>query len=284
MNKQTTQSLAASAKATHKMHIINPTLFSYFIRRQSILLAVIALCVAAYSAMIIAMWPLFIDEGFQETMELLAASLPGMDTQSFLMTLGEYLETQWLGAYLLPLAGAALIVFAARAIAGSISDGSMETMCAAPLGRAVYVTTVVAVLLVASLVLSIAAIVPLAALGPLFEAKLSMQTSLLLVIGAWLVLFVFGLIVLAVSAWTRGVVLSAAVAVAFILVMLVLYVATPMVEFLENLNPINLLYWWGSAGIIDSGAAEAGLWIWLAIVGGVSLLVCYLGFLKRDLT
>ena len=284
MSTQTLNNPVATTKAPAKMQFINATLLGYFLRRHRILFIVMALCSAAYSVMIIAMWPLFIDEGFQETMEMLAASLPGMDTESFLMSLGQYLETQWLGVYWLPMAGAVLIVLAAKAIAGNIHDGSMETICATPLKRGAYVNTVVLVILVLSLVLAIASIVPLAALGPVFEAEFKAQTVAILLIASWLILFVFGLMVLAVSAWTRGVVIPAAFAVAFILVMIVLYVATPVVEFLEVLNPINLLHWWGSAGIIDDGSAEVGLWLWLAVVGVVSLAVSYLGFLRRDIT
>jgi len=289
MNTQNTTTPAKSTAASPKnSQIINGALLAYFLRKHRILLAVIAFCAAAYSVMIIALWPLFLDDAFQEGMESLAetfaAIAPDMDTGMFMMTLGQYLETQWLGVYWLPLAGAVLIVFAGKAIAGSISDGSLETICANPLKRVVYLNTIVVTLLIFSLVLSAATIVPLAALGPVFDAEMSVQTTAILLLAGWLIMFVFGLLVLAVSAWTRGVVLSAAVAVAFILVMIVLYVATPMVEFLEHLNPVNLLHWWGSAGIIDDGTAEPGLWIWLAVVGAITLAISYLGFLRRDLT
>jgi len=291
MNTVAASSPASSSPApllSKKFQVINVALLAYFFRRHRVLLAVIALCAAAYSAMIVALWPLFLDDAFQEGMEAfvesMAALAPNMDTGIFMMTLGQYIESQWLGVYWLPLAGAVLIVLAGKAIAGSISDGSLETICANPVRRGVYLNTVILTLLIFSLILNVATIVPLAALGPFFDAELAAGTVAILLVAGWLILFDFGLLVLAVSSWTRGLVLSAAVAVAFILVMIVLYVATPMVEFLENLNTVNLLHWWGSAGIIDDGEAELGLWIWLAVVGAASLLASYLGFLRRDLT
>jgi len=279
-----TSSPAAPGKPSQKFQIINLTLLSYFLRKHRVLIIVMALCAAAYSVMIVALWPMVLDDSFKEMMETLAASLPGLDAESFMMSLGQYLETQWLGVYWLPLAGAVLIVLAGKAIAGSINDGSMETVFANPLRRGVYLNTVVLAILLISLILGIATIAPLAALGPLFDARLEPGTVAILLAAACLILFVFGLMVLAVSAWTRGVVLAASFAVAFILVMIVLYVATPFVGFLENLNPVNLLHWWGSATIIDTGEAEPGLWIWLAVVGVVSLLASYAGFLRRDIT
>jgi len=279
-----TTATTVAATAPAKVQLINTTLLGYFLRRHRILLIILALCSAAFSIMIIAMWPLIVSDSFQEMVEMMAAALPGVDTEMLMMSYGQYLETQWLGIYWLPLAGAVLIVLAAKAIAGNVSDGTMETICAAPLKRSTYVNTVVLVILLISLVLSIATIVPLAALGPVFEAELEAGTIIILLVASWLILFVFGLLVLAASAWTRGVVLPAAFAVAFILVMIVLYLATAVVESLEILNPVNLLHWWGSAGIVDTGSAEVGLWIWLAVVGVVSLAAIYTGFLRRDLT
>ena len=270
--------------ATKKTAILNGSLLSYFMRKHRVLFIVMAICTAGYSVMIIALWPLMIDQSFQQMLEQLANTIPGLDTQSLVMSLGQYVETQWLGMYWLPLAGAIMIVIAAKAIAGSINDGSMETICAAPIKRTTYLNTVVLVLLIVSAVLSVATIVPLAALGPVFKAGFSAGTTALLLVASWLILFVFGLLILAISSWTRGLAPSVVIAVAFILVMLVLYLVIPLVDFLKILNPISLLHWWGSAGIIDNGTAEQGLWIWLAVVGVASLVVSYIGFHKRDLT
>lgn len=278
------QSASASANAPSKRSApINLSLLGYLFKRHSILFAVITLCVAAYSLMIIAIWPLFIDEGMQQTMEQLAAVMPGFDTEAFSMSLGQYLETQWLGVYWLPLAGAVLIVVAARSIAGSVADGSLETIFATPLSRMSYLNTVVLALLVMSLALSIATVAPLALAAPIFDAEISAQTALLLGGAGWVALFVFGLVVLALSSWTRGIAKSESIAVAIIILMIVLYIATPYVEFLEVLEPLNLLHWWGAGDIIDTGKAEAGLWIWLALVGVVSMGLSYGKFLRRDL-
>lgn len=279
---------AGEKKMTHipqkRTQFINLALLASIFKRHRVLLIVIALCVAAYSVMIIAMWPLFIDDSLQEMMDQLAASIPGFDAGAFSMTLGQYLETQWLGVYWLPLAGSVMIVVAAKAIAGSVVDGSLEVICTSPCKRSTYLTTVVVALFVIAAILSVATMVPLVLCGPAFEADFEVGTTALLLLASLLILFVFGLFVLAVSAWTRGNAIPAAVAVAFILVMLVLYIATPSVEALEVLEPVNLLHWWGSAVLIDEGKLEPGLWIWLATVGAASLAAAFAGFLRRDLT
>lgn len=263
---------------------MNLSLMGFFLKRHRILLIIIALCVAAYSVMIVALWPMFIDDGMQETMESLAAAIPGFDVEAFSMSLGQYLETQWIGAYLLPLAGSVIIVLGTKALSGGVADGSLETIFSAPLKRSTYLISLFVTLFVVAGILALATVLPLAACGPLFDASLELESILLLILTSWLVLFVFGLMVAAVAAWTRGTGLTAGIAVAFIIVMLVLYFVTPQVEFLQFLEPINLLHWWGSGEIVDAGTVEVGLWVWLAVVGVAALVVSCLGFLRRDLT
>jgi ABC-type transport system involved in multi-copper enzyme maturation permease subunit len=268
----------------NKLQVINLSLMESLLKKHRILFIVIAACVAAYSVMILGLWPLVNDESMMELMGQLSESIPGLDSSAFSMTLGQYIETQWLGIYWLPLAGSVLIAAAAKAIGGSVTDGSLEMFCASPLKRRTYLTTVILTLLIMSVVLSVATVVPLAALGTVFDAQLKWSTVVILLTAAFLVLFVFSLIVLAISAWTRGIGLACSIAVALILIMLVLYMATPYVEALEVLQPINLLHWWGAGGIIDEDTTKTGLWIWLGVVGVTSLTASFIGFLRRDLT
>lgn len=242
-----------------------------------------ALCVALYSLMMAAIWPLFNDDSLQQMMEQMAQMMPGVDTEAFSMSIGEYLDTQWLGIYWLPMVGAVMIVIASKAIAGGSRDGSLETIFVYPIARTTYLSTCILALIAVALILSLATMLPLVVIGPAFEITLEASTYLLLIVAAFLVLLVFGLFVLAISSFSRGLGIPAGVAVGFLLVMMVLLIATPYVEALEILEPLNLLHWWGSGRIIDEGSAEVGLWIYLGVVGGVSLLVSYVSFLRRDL-
>jgi len=275
-----TGSMATPRKTSNG--IINSSLLGFILRRHRILFIVMMVCAAAYPAMMVGIWPLFIDDSLQEMMDQLAAAMPGFDTGTFAMSIGEYLDTQWLGVYWLPLAGAVMIAVAAKGIAGSVVDGTLETIASYPIARTTYITTLIVTLVIISAGLALATILPIALMGPLFDIELKMSTYTLLIVASWLILLVFGLFVMAVSSWTRGSSLSVGIAVAVIIVFIVLVVATPFVEALEVIQPINLLHWWGSAQIIDEGSAKVGLWIYLAVVGIPSLVASYIGFSRRD--
>lgn len=281
---QATSSIKHQAPQKTTSGIINLSLLGFLLRRHRILFLVMAISVALTSAMMAGLWPLFTDDSMLEALDQFAASIPGFDISSMVMTAGEYLDTQWLGVYWWPLAGSVLMAVASKAIAGSVTDGTLETIEAFPLARSTYITTTIVSLLIISLALTLSTIVPIAIMGPHFEIDISMARYVLLVFAGWMVLFAFGLFVLALSAWTRGSALSVGIAAFIMVVMIFLTMATPFVEELESIEFLNLLNWWGSAAIINDGEAKVGLWVYLATVGGLSLLASYIGFLKRDLT
>lgn len=281
----TTHEITAQQPKTYKRRApLNGALLGFFIKRHRVLILVIALSVIAMSAMIIAMWPLFLDDGLQEMLDQLSASIPGLDAGAFSMTLGQYLETQWISVYWLPLAGAVMIVMTVRALSGAVADGTLETIFSSSLKRTTFLNTFVLAIFLIAGVLSAATIVPLALLAPVFDAEISMEVALILFVTCWLVLFVFGLIVMAFSSWTRGAGMAAALAVGVILALLILYIALPMVEALEFLEPLSLFQLWGTGALIDGESINAGLWVWLAVVGAVSLVLSYVGFLRRDIS
>lgn len=284
INTSSYETTIQQLKANKRSAPLNLSLLGFFVKRHRILILVIILSVIAMSAMIIAMWPLFLDDGLQEMLDQLAASIPGLDAGVFSMTLGQYLETQWISVYWLPLAGAVMIVMSVRALSGAVVDGTLETIFSTPLKRTTFLNTLVLALFLIAGVLSAATIVPLALLAPVFEAEISVEAVLILFATCWLVLFVFGLMVMALSSWLRGAGVAAGLAVAIVLVLLILYIVIPAVEALEFLEFISLFQLWGTGAIIDGEVINAGLWVWLAVVGIASLVLSYVGFLRRDIS
>lgn len=237
----------------------------------------------AYGWMMVWYWPLM-GESYSELID----SMPPELIQAFagadvdLTTIGGFMQTEYLGIMWIGIAGSALILFAAKAIAGEIGSGTMELLLTQPISRLRFILTRIAALLVWVVALAVATVAPIQLLGPTYDIDLPAERYALLYALAVVFMLAIGGIAFLVSAASRDGGKPAAVTGGLLGAMWVLHAIAGLADFAESLEPFNLLKYWQPATIIDKGTVAAESWWVLGLVALVSLATSVVVFARRD--
>lgn len=242
-----------------------------------------AITLVAYSWMMVWYWPLMGDSYAE-----LVDTLPPEMLQAFaggavdMGTLGGFFQVEYLGLMWMGIVASAVILFASRAIAGEISNGTMELLLTQPISRMRFILTRIATLVVYVVALSAATFVPIVILGPSYEIELSARVFWLLLASGSLFMLAIGGIAFMFSAIMRDGGKPAAITGGLFGIMWILHAMAALADFADALEPYNLMKYWQPADLIDNGIVAGELW-W--VYGGVALVTLgasVILFARRD--
>jgi len=237
----------------------------------------------SYSWLMVWYWPLVgqqLGELVKSFPRELITAFAGSDVD--ITTLGGFFQTEYLGLMWIAIVASAVILYAGRAIAGEISNGTMELLLTQPISRLRFALTRAVGLVVIVLVLAVATFLPIRVLGPAYDVDLSTKTLLLLSGSGELLMLAIGGLAFLVSALSREAGRPGAIVGGLLGVMWVGHTLAAFSDFADALEPVNLLYYWRPAQIIDKGTLPAEMWWVYGGVAVVSLAAAVLVFRRRD--
>ncbi len=237
----------------------------------------------AYGWMMVWYWPLMGDSYSQ-----IIESMPPELIRAFaganvdLTTVGGFMQTEYLGIMWIGIVGSAVILFAAKAVAGEIGSGTMELLLTQPISRLRFILTRIAALVVWVVSLALATVLPIQILGPGYDIDLPGRTYLLLFLTSSLFMLAIGGIALLISSATRDGAKPAAITGGLLGVMWVLHAISSLADFADSLEPFNLLKYWQPADLIDKGTVSPESWWVLGAVVVVTFGASIVVFMRRD--
>ncbi|MDZ4180116.1 MAG: ABC transporter permease [Coriobacteriia bacterium] len=241
---------------------------------------------AAYSFFIVWYYPQFAgNEEFLETIqeafspELMAAfGAGGLDFS----TLGGFLGVEYLSLIWVGIVGAAVIGFAAKALASDIEAGTMEVTLTQPVSRrAVAVSRYVAMVIYA-VIINLATVVPIKVAGIAFDVEVGLDSMALLFAMGMLVSLAIGGVAFAVSAYSNGGGRVAAAAGGLLALMWLLDFISNVNEGTEFLGKLTLFHYWEPARIIDDVTTMPEAWWVFGIATVVFPALAVWHFMRRD--
>lgn len=197
-------------------------------------------------------------------------------------TLGGYFQTEYLGLMWMLIVASAVIIFASKAFAGGIADGTMEFTLAQPVSRVRLAVTRVVALAGYIALLAAASFAPIAIFGPTYDIELSAQTFWTLSAFGMLFMLAVGGIAMLLSAMFRDGGRAGGIAAGVMGVLWVADLVSNVSEAAEVLDPVNLVTYWQPGKIINGDAVAPEAWWIYGIVGAASLAAAVLVFRRRD--
>lgn len=211
--------------------------------------------------------------------ELLAAfGAAGLDFG----TVGGFLGVEYLSLIWVVIVGFAMIVAAAKMIAGDIEAGTMELTLTQPVSRLQVGVSRYIALAIYAVVINIATVVPIKLAGMAYDVKLTLDAmALLFVVGTLLTLAIGG-ISYAVSAFSNGSGRVSAVVGGMLGVMWLLNFVAGVNKGTEFLSKLTVFYYWEPARIIDEVATKPSAWWAFGLCAVVFPVLAVWRFMRRD--
>jgi ABC-2 type transport system permease protein len=220
----------------------------------------------------------YIDQVFSE--ELMAV-FGGAGLE--LTTLGGFIGIEYLSLIWVIIVAAAIVTFAAKAIASDVDALTMELTMSQPVSRVSVVVSRWLAMLVYAAVLNIATALPIYLATLAFDIEAEPEAFAWLFLVGTLVTMAIGSFAYMVSAFSTGGGRVAAVTAAVIGAMYAGDVVASLNETAEALHAFNLFHYWAPAEIIDEVTVSPEVW-W--VFGGAILatsLIAVARFMRRDL-
>ncbi|MBS3974679.1 MAG: ABC transporter permease subunit [Actinobacteria bacterium] len=240
----------------------------------------------AYSWVMIWYWSILGEEYFEmiEAMppEMLVAFAGSADIE--FGTLGSYFQVEYLGSGWIIIVAAAMIVYAAKAVASEIAAGTMELLIVQPIARIKFVLTRIVGLVIYAAVLTVASFAPIQIFGEQYNIELPGRTIALLYATGFLFVLTVGSFAFMLSSAMSSGGLPGAITGSLLVVMWILQAISQFAELADNLRPVNIFEYWQPGVLINDGVVSPEIW-W--VYGGatiVSLAIAVVVFLRRDLT
>lgn len=244
-----------------------------------------ALGLVSYSWFMVWFWPQMGGADYAAIVDAMPKELFALfgDAELSFASLGGFFQTEYLGLMWILIASSAVIGYAAKALAGEISSGTMELEMSQPVSRTAFISTRIAVLFVYVAVVVVATFLPIQVFGPAYEIDLPVRTYALLYGIGSLFLLSIGAVALLISALSKDGGRPVAVASALIAVMWMGDFLAQVSDVADALEPINLLGYWKPGRLINDGTASGDWWWVYALVTVVALAGSVVVFKRRDL-
>lgn len=245
-----------------------------------------ALGLIAYGWMIVAFFPLIEQNpGYSEMAEEmlseeLMAIFGGGDLQ--FNTIGGFLGIEYLGLIWVFIVGAAVITFAAGALAGAVEDGTMELTLSQPVSRAKVALTRYLAMAVYAMSLCLVTVLSIYLTSFLHDVEVGLDSMVLLFVVCMLLALAIGGLAFLISSLTtgRGRTIGATLGV-----MVTMYLA----DLLGNLNDdyswlssISLFHYWKPNEVIDDLTVAPETWLVFGVAALLFFAAGMYGFQKRD--
>jgi ABC-2 type transport system permease protein len=251
-------------------------------RRTALLWYVAGL--AFYSWLMVWYWPNLGGEQYQQLVESLPPEMLKMfgGTVASFGTIGGFFQVEYLGLMWMLIVLSAAFVYASRAFAGEIADGTMELTLAQPVSRVTLAVSRIVGLVVISLVLSLATFGSIQLFGPAYGVKLAAESLWQLVaIGALFVLAGGGVCML-ISACVRGGGKAGGIAAGLFALMWASDIVSNVSHLADFFGPVNLVSKWQPGVVMDGGSVAPWNGWRYALVAAASLAASVVVFSRRD--
>lgn len=260
------------------------TLIKASLRQRRWALLWYSLGLVVYSYFIVWFWPQMQKMDYDAILDQMPPELLAMfgDATQGIDTFGGFAQTEFLGIMWIFICGAAVIMYASKALAGDVDSQTMEVVLAQPVSRAKVVFSRAVGLKVFAAVLSLATFLPMQILGPSHEIDLPLKTYLLLYLFAFLFLLAIGFATYAISAIVRDAGRAGGIAAGILGVMWFGDFLSTVSDFAEKAKPINLISYWKPGQLINEGFLHTNAW-WVYLgVAIVGFVVALIAFSRRD--
>ncbi|MDA3936391.1 MAG: ABC transporter permease subunit [Actinomycetota bacterium] len=240
----------------------------------------------AFSWMMVWFWPQMGGADYAQLIETMPQEMIALfgDADISIASLGGFFQTEYLGLMWIVIVASAVIGYASKSVATEIGNGTMELLLSQPLSRSKFILTRMAGLFAYVLTISAATFVPIQIFGPGYDIDLSAETFWMLFGLGALFMLAIGSFAFMLSALSRDGGRPVAITSAMIAAMWIGAFLVQVSDFADALEPFNLLSYWEPGKIINEGALSTDAWWVYAGVATVSLVVAYVGFLRRDVT
>lgn len=251
-------------------------------RRWALLWYAVGLVV--YSYFIVWFWPKMQKMDYTAILEQMPPELMAMfgDPSQMIDTFGGFAQTEFLGIMWIFICGAAIILYASKALAGDVDSHTMEVVLSQPVSRTTVVVSRAVGIVVFALVLSLATFLPMQILGPSHDIDLPFKTYLQLYAFSMLFLLAIGFSTYAFSALSRDAGRAAGIAAGILALMWFGDFLATASEFADALKPVNLISYWKPGQLINDGYLHTGAWWVYAGVAIVGFIIALVVFRRRD--
>ncbi|GAV30820.1 hypothetical protein emb_1d0101 [Coriobacteriaceae bacterium EMTCatB1] len=239
---------------------------------------------AFYSWLMVWYWPSIGGSQYKELVESLPPEMLKMfgGTVVSFGTIGGFFQIEYLGLMWMLIVLSAAFIYASRAFAGEIADGTMELTLAQPISRATLAVSRVAGLVIISAALSLTTFGTLQLFGAAYDVKIAAESLCQLIgLGALFILAGGGVCML-VSACVRGGGKAGGIAAGLFALMWASDIVANVSDVADFFGPVNLVSKWQPGVIMDGGSVEPATWWLYGIVALVSLVASVAIFTRRD--
>ena len=203
-------------------------------------------------------------------------------TEVSFASLGGYFQTEYLGLMWMLIVASALIIFAVRAFAGEIADGTMEFVLAQPISRVKVAITRVVALIGYAVMLAAASFAPIMIFGPKYEIDLSPETFWTLCAFGTLFMLAIGGFALMLSSMFRGGGKPGAIAAGVLVLFWIADLVAGVSEAAEFFDPVNIVSYWQPGKIINGDPVAGEAWWLYGVIAVVTLIGSVVIFSRRD--
>ncbi len=197
-------------------------------------------------------------------------------------TLGGFFQVEYLGLMWMIIIASAVVIFAVRAFAGEIGNGTMELVLAQPVSRSQVAVTRVVAFIVYAVLLNVATFVPIQLFGSSYGIELSGGVFWTVSALGLLFTLAIGGFAMLLSSMFRDGGKPAAIASGVLLLFWIADMVANVSEAAEFFDPVNLVTYWQPGVIINGGDAPAEAWWIYGILAVVTLAGSVFIFSRRD--
>lgn len=239
---------------------------------------------AFYSWLMVWYWPNLGGEQFQQLVESLPPEMLRMfgGTISSFGTIGGFFQVEYLGLMWMLIVLSAAFVYASRALAGEVADGTMELTLAQPVSRVTLASGRIVGLIVISLLLSLATFGSIQIFGRPYGVQLTAEALWQLIAVGTLFIVAGGGICMLISACVRGGGKAGGIAAGLFALMWASDIVSNVSDLADFFGPVNLVSAWQPGAVMDGGSVESSTWWLYGLVAAASLVASVVMFSRRD--
>ncbi|MCX8006934.1 MAG: ABC transporter permease [Coriobacteriia bacterium] len=237
-----------------------------------------------YSWIMVWYWPNIGGEEYQKLVESLPPEMLKMlgGTQVSFGTIGGFFQIEYLGLMWMLIVFSAVFIYASRAFAGEIADGTMELTLAQPVSRVRVGASRVVGLVAISALLALATFGSIQAFGPAYGVKLGAEALWTLTALGTLFMLAAGGICMLISAAVRGGGKAGGIAAGIVALMWVSDFVANVSDVADFFGPVNLVSAWQPGVVMDGGQVKPEAWWLYGLVALLTLAGSVAVFSRRD--
>jgi len=197
-------------------------------------------------------------------------------------TIGGFLGIEYLNLFWIFIVSAAIITFAANALAGAVDDGTMEATLAQPVSRLQVAFVRYLAMASYAAALNLVTILTLYIPGLIHNVDVPLDSMLLLFAIGWLLTMAIGSFAYMVSALSTGSGRVVGISLGTLLAMWLADVLGNITDKVDWLKNISLFHYWQPVEVIDKLSVASESWLVFGVAVVLFFAVAMWAFQRRD--